>query len=166
MKDFYKFLNERANMKLDDLIHEITNGTIITKEELLDTGEIISLTYKMYSVLELLIIYELDSDLIKTAVDMGADINNKIDKNAPGVITHLNKYVSIANMTPLMLASIKGITFTNIKILIDAGANWNAIDLNGNTFVYYLNDDKWLEKNYPKKYKNFLVWNKTNEFNI
>jgi len=160
------------NLKAQDLIIDLFNSdNTITCEAIKNIkNHINDIMYSGFDILSLLIFREKDSSLIKCAIDAGADINNRIKSSSPIDVNSSissNGFLRIYDMSPLILATLRGVTYTNIRILIDAGADWYIKDSYGNDFTDYLYDsDKWLSENYPEKYEEFIKYKKASEFNL
>jgi len=162
-------LFERSNVKMNDLFDKLNSDEkyTITIEDIIEVKDDMNNALSNgWSFLQMLINLEMDPELIKTAIDCGADINQKV--YPPGGKTfHNNEYFYSEGMTPLILASIKGITYKNVKLLIEKGADLNVIDSNGNDFMFYLyNGEDWLKEYFPEKYLKYLKYKKANDFNL
>lgn len=91
---------------------------------------------------------DFDEDIIKKLIGIGADVN----------------ITGVDNTSPLIQAAIMS-SYVALKILIDAGANWNLKnDLNRDFYSYLTAEEKEKIKNdYPEKYKEYIILKKAEE---
>ena len=149
-------------------------------------------TYKQlfeYLVVEL---EDCDYNLIKKELENGADVNQILDNYFETPLTFAIRTYSINNQreciniidllleydadvnkhddlgnTPLIISI--DTNFDLMCKLIDAGADWNLPDYDGDYFIELIDDDdikKSIIEKYPEKYEEYKKWEKAKEFNL
>ena len=90
-----------------------------------------------------------DSKMVKLLVDNGIDLDMRIGFDSA-----------------LIFCAFYG-SYDSVKILIDAGADWDLVDGGGNTFLVFIQTNEnfmtWLEENHGSKLKKFQ---RKKEFNL
>lgn len=123
---------------------------------------------------------------IKLINDEDIDINYK-DKDgySPILIAAIKERTLIAKLliekganvndqdyrgqTPLMcVANYTWEKLELLELLINAGADWNIIDNDGDDFLYRLSTEKYniIVEKYPEKYKQYLIKKEANKYNL
>jgi len=160
-------LFENNHIFLQDLFYKIQDKEATIDDIKKASGFIDDFIYDGETILHHLIIQDYDAIYIKTALESGANINQTIYETNIHSITYITENISPVGMTPLILASIKGITYELIRLLIDNGADVTKQDSYGRTFIYYLyNGEEWLKENYPEKYELLKKSIKISDFNL
>ena len=169
MKNYKVF---ESSMKIQDLIMGLEPSSEITTQDIIDVKDDLNrYLYDGWDFLSKMIMFEMNKDLIQTAIDCGADINIKVKTNnftvAYNFTTKKQSKISLKNATPLIIASMRGITYEVIRLLLNAGANWNDTNDLGFDFADYLyGADTWLSENYPEQYKVYKTRKTANSFNL
>ena len=159
--------------------HAITDGQDKMVKFMLDYGVDVNLAPSLALVVDIM-----NSDtykhseyfnILKQLISYGIDVNKKTNVNSMVRTTPLllTKFPEVAELlidaggdvnekdssknTPLILAAQKERMYI-IEILIKNGANWNALNDDGKSFIDYLkyNDIEKLKKSYPEKYEEYL----------
>jgi len=146
-----KCSNSFIERNFDDLYYLkswVDNGCDINWED----GDYLSLLH--------LNVYHGLTENVKFLIDNGADVNQQNDYGN----TPLHRIIQDKNEN----------TRKNVlDLLINAGANWNILNIAGNDFLdvfklYYDGEDEYeyVIKTWPKKYELYLKQKKANDFNL
>jgi len=163
----FKLFEQNKLFLLQGIFYKVRDNEVTIDDLKKTSGFIDDFIYDGETILHHLIIQEYDAIYIKTALECGANINQEVYESNSHNITYGTEYISPVGMTPLILASTRGITYATIRLLIDNGADVTKQDTYGKTFIYYLyNGEEWLKENYSEKYEILKKSISVSDFNL
>jgi len=156
-----KYIKKYESSKFDqiDFINAVSDNYVSKVKDIMDNNPDVDFDFAYnqgYTPLLYAVLFNCN-DVLKLLIDWGADVNKLNDKDD----------------SALIIASTRS-NLKTLKILIDAGVNWNHVNRDQNSphynrdFIFYLssvNKQKIIKK-YPEKYKDYLIKKDVEKYNL